>query len=287
MYINKDLTFSYLDSGAYEKKEWLSLLNEAIEKYRGSNSNAGVVVAPVWDPDSQSTNCSLCNANFTLLFRRHHCRNCGKLVCTNCSSKKYHLEHVSQGLVRVCDPCFDTLVPASAEKASVPSTQDEDAESSDDSDTSERFHEREMLNEDDLDDYNDFEMELARKGIPLTSDVLKGIEENKQPPPPPPKVNPGRASFLHNLTSSLAAAASALRPTTTRPNEMRSNTTDTKKPTNSPSNNDVKPASPEAFGESPRPPRRPRRPNAIRLIPLTEEQLNDISTDVENRDSSF
>lgn len=32
--------------------------------------------------------CPLCGASFSLLFRRHHCRNCGGLTCALCSSKK-------------------------------------------------------------------------------------------------------------------------------------------------------------------------------------------------------
>eukprot|EP00808_Paulinella_micropora_P008351 g62127.t1 len=34
-----------------------------------------------WVPDEHTLSCLLCKKPFTLLFRRHHCRCCGKLVC--------------------------------------------------------------------------------------------------------------------------------------------------------------------------------------------------------------
>jgi len=36
--------------------------------------------APVWIQDRRVTMCQSCTAEFTVTFRRHHCRACGK-VC--------------------------------------------------------------------------------------------------------------------------------------------------------------------------------------------------------------
>ncbi|CAK0805831.1 unnamed protein product [Prorocentrum cordatum] len=38
---------------------------------------------PPWAADCDD--CMLCRAAFTVLFRRHHCRRCGKCVCGNCA----------------------------------------------------------------------------------------------------------------------------------------------------------------------------------------------------------
>ncbi|RYG64547.1 hypothetical protein EON64_13770, partial [archaeon] len=94
-----------------EKKEWISSIAEAIEKQRNPQSAAGdTQVAPLWKPDSNSNECELCHTQFTLLFRRHHCRNCGALVCVTCSNRKFLLEHVhATNAVRVCDNCYGPL----------------------------------------------------------------------------------------------------------------------------------------------------------------------------------
>lgn len=38
-----------------------------------------------WQPDEEVKECPLCERRFTLLFRRHHCRKCGRVVCGYCS----------------------------------------------------------------------------------------------------------------------------------------------------------------------------------------------------------
>lgn len=42
-------------------------------------------VKPDWFPDNGSAACTICSRKFTLFFRRHHCRNCGGLVCRVCA----------------------------------------------------------------------------------------------------------------------------------------------------------------------------------------------------------
>jgi len=89
-----------------EKMEWVEDINNAIEKVRKDDSGASV--APVWHSNQSSKKCEVCNSAFTLLRRRHHCRNCGDLVCSNCSSHKIELPHLkSKDKARVCDKCFD------------------------------------------------------------------------------------------------------------------------------------------------------------------------------------
>ncbi|KAF7281279.1 lateral signaling target protein 2 homolog isoform X2 [Rhynchophorus ferrugineus] len=62
---------------------------------------------PVWIPDVQAPRCMSCGSNFTVMKRRHHCRNCGKVFCARCSPNSVPLP--KYGLVkpvRVCNKCF-------------------------------------------------------------------------------------------------------------------------------------------------------------------------------------
>jgi hypothetical protein len=38
-----------------------------------------------WAPDNSTSECMICNAPFTLLKRRHHCRTCGLCLCGDCA----------------------------------------------------------------------------------------------------------------------------------------------------------------------------------------------------------
>uniref|UniRef100_A0A0N5B3B5 FYVE-type domain-containing protein n=1 Tax=Strongyloides papillosus TaxID=174720 RepID=A0A0N5B3B5_STREA len=38
-----------------------------------------------WTPDKDTNSCTYCDAFFNITRRRHHCRLCGKLICSNCS----------------------------------------------------------------------------------------------------------------------------------------------------------------------------------------------------------
>lgn len=60
-----------------------------------------------WVPDHTVTHCASCDQQFTYLNRKHHCRNCGRIFCHNCSSEKapvpQQMTNVDQ---RVCKACF-------------------------------------------------------------------------------------------------------------------------------------------------------------------------------------
>lgn len=62
---------------------------------------------PIWLPDELTASCMDCSAHFTLLRRRHHCRKCGKIFCSRCSSHSISLPHYGHSKpVRVCNACF-------------------------------------------------------------------------------------------------------------------------------------------------------------------------------------
>ncbi|XP_072923849.1 lateral signaling target protein 2 homolog isoform X1 [Hemitrygon akajei] len=64
-------------------------------------------VPPEWIADSACNQCMSCKAPFTILRRRHHCRNCGKIFCSRCSSRTAPLPWYGQMKpVRVCSHCY-------------------------------------------------------------------------------------------------------------------------------------------------------------------------------------
>jgi ankyrin repeat protein len=60
-----------------------------------------------WVSDDTSETCMLCNCSFGFITRRHHCRRCGALVCSNCSSKSFFRPNEMK--LRACDKCFNIL----------------------------------------------------------------------------------------------------------------------------------------------------------------------------------
>lgn len=79
------------------------------------------LIPPPWQPDTEVTKCPVCAQEFGFLFRKHHCRKCGRVICANCSPHRITIprEYIVQppGLqdgppmmggaevVRVCKPC--------------------------------------------------------------------------------------------------------------------------------------------------------------------------------------
>lgn len=80
----------------------------------GTTTTDGVLIAidsthPNWYNDNASNSCLICHIAFSMLFRRHHCRQCGVLCCWKCSTNRIKLfypledQYIS---ARVCDRCI-------------------------------------------------------------------------------------------------------------------------------------------------------------------------------------
>ncbi|KAG5845397.1 hypothetical protein ANANG_G00138560 [Anguilla anguilla] len=62
---------------------------------------------PDWVPDEACSFCTGCKAPFTVIRRKHHCRSCGKIFCSRCSSHSAPLPRYGQVKpVRVCTHCY-------------------------------------------------------------------------------------------------------------------------------------------------------------------------------------
>ncbi|XP_069344138.1 zinc finger FYVE domain-containing protein 26 [Eulemur rufifrons] len=60
-----------------------------------------------WVPDETESICMVCcREHFTMFNRRHHCRRCGRLVCSSCSTRKMVVEGCRENPTRVCDQCY-------------------------------------------------------------------------------------------------------------------------------------------------------------------------------------
>ena len=89
-------------------------------------------IKPPWQLDDDVAYCHRCDRSFTFIWRKHHCRKCGKVVCANCSDKRATIPRQDivlpltvaalteelwsgnmDGLerVRVCDMCYGALPP--------------------------------------------------------------------------------------------------------------------------------------------------------------------------------
>lgn len=206
-----------------EKNEWMDIISETIKNYNKDKlgDEHYFTIAPIWKPDINSSHCEICQAGFTLIFRRHHCRNCGKLVCDNCSAQRFHLLHVDENKhVRVCDPCFSMLnAPTELEKdgnttkekssSDIDPFEDDEDDDDDDTDEDERGFSRpkslrqRSVAEDDLHAFNEFVEQHEDKIIHTIGQgdttKLHGIQP---PPPPPPSPSGGDSSSISGQLSS-------------------------------------------------------------------------------------
>ncbi|XP_015119793.1 lateral signaling target protein 2 homolog isoform X2 [Diachasma alloeum] len=106
-----------LDNGAdIERQDSLQEEDDDLEDATTTNERTSPVTergeecverAPAWIPDNDAPRCMACHAGFTVVRRRHHCRNCGKVFCGRCSSNNVPLPRYGHTKpVRVCNRCF-------------------------------------------------------------------------------------------------------------------------------------------------------------------------------------
>jgi len=107
-----------------ERMEWVEAISTAIEDLRSKKAtfqqgdlvitspkdNPGIgEAAPVWVPDHRVTMCQNCSIDFTLVKRRHHCRACGKVLCSGCCGNKAPLKFQQYKADKVCDSCYNII----------------------------------------------------------------------------------------------------------------------------------------------------------------------------------
>ncbi|GMF19252.1 unnamed protein product [Phytophthora lilii] len=59
-----------------------------------------------WVKNNERTTCNLCTRNFHALRRKHHCRRCGEVVCSDCSTvEAIDLPAIGYSKLRLCKVC--------------------------------------------------------------------------------------------------------------------------------------------------------------------------------------
>lgn len=61
-----------------------------------------------WEEDAAVKKCGLCRADFSLARRKHHCRHCGRVMCSDCSAFLFF--EFSKRKHRVCVACNNQLL---------------------------------------------------------------------------------------------------------------------------------------------------------------------------------
>lgn len=68
-----------------------------------SQAIAGSPGGPEWQDDEDVTECPLCSVTFKWNVRKHHCRACGRVVCSKCSKNRGLVTPDKEA--RMCDAC--------------------------------------------------------------------------------------------------------------------------------------------------------------------------------------
>ncbi|XP_052333822.1 RUN and FYVE domain-containing protein 2-like isoform X3 [Oncorhynchus keta] len=72
-------------------------------------ANKALQGGQIWLKDKDANICKLCEKEFSISRRKHHCRNCGEIFCNACSDNELPLP-ASPKPVRVCDMCHALLL---------------------------------------------------------------------------------------------------------------------------------------------------------------------------------
>ena len=104
-------SFQVLAPSAHERMTWITKLQESIDtcekgKFAINTCEKGKGLTTV-TAEWKQKRCPLCDKSFGMLVSRHHCRQCGNIVCAACSPHRVILTdiHATQQS-RVCNRCI-------------------------------------------------------------------------------------------------------------------------------------------------------------------------------------
>lgn len=98
------------DGGEVDRERWIQACQNSRWIAVDWLAEDAPLSSPSWVDDADAVRCCRCAAAFTLTRRRHHCRACGKVVCSSCSRGRAVLPVIGyETPTRVCDECVKTL----------------------------------------------------------------------------------------------------------------------------------------------------------------------------------
>jgi len=101
-------TFAELNSVEYQSRQKAQIMRVAVSERLPEAKEEPLRALPQneWVPDDQVSDCSKCQAKFSLVLRRHHCRLCGSVFCDVCAPQT---DFNGEESVRFCEPCVEKL----------------------------------------------------------------------------------------------------------------------------------------------------------------------------------
>lgn len=160
---------------------------EAISGVESTNSEVsweaveeGETRPTLWVPDHAASQCMGCHTQFWFGRRKHHCRSCGLLFCSECSEQAVPIptEQLYQP-VRVCDRCYVDLsglpLPPRGIKANEETTKNT-KEATEEETVDSAIKEREVEEaKDDIDD----QKEEIEEGKTIDESTAFGVGQNE------------------------------------------------------------------------------------------------------------
>ncbi|KAK4469219.1 hypothetical protein MN116_006793 [Schistosoma mekongi] len=96
-------------------------LSEAMSAFSSPSHLPGVIRLPerrYWMQDENCKFCFECGARFTTIRRKHHCRVCGRIFCSQCSNQMVEGTQIGlDGLQRACSYCAEVLITTNTSKS--------------------------------------------------------------------------------------------------------------------------------------------------------------------------
>ena len=93
--------------------DWIAAINTVVDRVHMHNGTKVISeheCYPIFARKADTSSCQQCSKSFSMLDRRHHCRNCGKVCCDMCSREKVRIERIHpRQLYKVCTECANTI----------------------------------------------------------------------------------------------------------------------------------------------------------------------------------